>query len=120
MQCYRQLSKFGVEGTLSEHEQTASSSHFERSSDGNSPLVQPVCQSVSVASQSVDNASIEAAQSEVQQYLIPWLIDSVSVVIKYRLNTLLLRDAICQPSAEEKEKFDSCSSPRSVKKDPPV
>ncbi|CDW52359.1 hypothetical protein TTRE_0000061801 [Trichuris trichiura] len=114
------LRQFGVEGILNEREQAGSRSHFGQNSDGNLPLAQIACQSASPESQTVDSSSIEASQSEVPQYLIPWLTDSVSLVIKYRLNMLLLRDAIFQPSEEDKEKFESCPPPQDVKRYPPI
>ncbi|XP_003374225.1 hypothetical protein Tsp_12108 [Trichinella spiralis] len=38
---------------------------------------------------------MQISHAEVDSYLIPWLLDNVSMVVKYRLNTILLRDAIC-------------------------
>ncbi|KRX46155.1 hypothetical protein T05_1784 [Trichinella murrelli] len=46
-------------------------------------------------SQDKSTVATNDTKIEVDSYLIPWLLDNVSMVVKYRLNTILLRDAIC-------------------------
>ncbi|KRY27358.1 hypothetical protein T01_15155 [Trichinella spiralis] len=66
--------------------------------DNTSVSVSATTKSNSIAtSDSQDKSTVATNDTkiEVDSYLIPWLLDNVSMVVKYRLNTILLRDAIC-------------------------
>uniref|UniRef100_A0A5S6QDQ4 Uncharacterized protein n=1 Tax=Trichuris muris TaxID=70415 RepID=A0A5S6QDQ4_TRIMR len=108
------LRQLTVEGSIGEHQQLEQKNILEENDYENSALVQTPNHAEKTELQAVGSPPTEVTRSEIQQYLIPWLIDSVSSVIKYRLNTLILRDTICQPAADVRETCESCSSPQSV------
>ncbi|KRZ14537.1 hypothetical protein T11_12640 [Trichinella zimbabwensis] len=87
--------QFNVEDTASEETVDKPSRSDE---DNTSVSVSATTKSNSIAtsdSQDKSTAATNDTKIEVDSYLIPWLLDNVSMVVKYRLNTILLRDAIC-------------------------
>ncbi|KRY65683.1 hypothetical protein T4B_12779 [Trichinella pseudospiralis] len=87
--------QFNVEDTTSEETVDKPSRSDE---DNTSVSVSTATKSNSIAtsdSQDRSTAATNDTKIEVNSYLIPWLLDNVSMVVKYRLNTILLRDAIC-------------------------